>query len=121
MSTTRAMRHLAPDPVPDELIHSLLEAATWAPTLGNSQTEAFVVVTDRGQMARLATLWRRVIADCELLTDAAFPGYYSDPAAARIREATHHQRDHFAETPAVIVVCVDQRAAKRRARAPFDR
>jgi hypothetical protein len=30
MATTRAMRHLAPDPVPYELLRTVIEAATWA-------------------------------------------------------------------------------------------
>src|SRR3989440_13054140 len=58
MATMRAMRRLKPDPVPDELLEQLVEAATWAPSGGNIQAYSFVVVTDRDQMARLAELWR---------------------------------------------------------------
>ena len=67
MATMRAMRRLKPDPVPDELLDELVEAATWAPSGGNLQAYSFVVVTDRGQMARLAELWR-VICDWYLAT-----------------------------------------------------
>jgi nitroreductase len=61
MRTMRAMRRLKPDPVPDELLERLVEAATWAPSGSNAQAYAFVVVTDRAQMARLAELWRRCV------------------------------------------------------------
>ena len=44
--TTRAMRHLRPDPVPREDLEYLIEAATMAPSAGNLQMWAFVVVTD---------------------------------------------------------------------------
>src|SRR3954470_10745856 len=58
MATMRAMRRLKPDPVPDEVLVKIVEAATWAPSGSNSQGFQFVVVTDRAQMARLAALWR---------------------------------------------------------------
>src|SRR5256885_16597694 len=60
MATMRAMRRLKPDPVPDEMLEQLVEAATWAPSGGNIQAFSFVVVTDRGQMAKLAELWNVV-------------------------------------------------------------
>src|SRR4051812_39227980 len=58
MATMRAMRRLKPDPVPDELLVKLVEAATWAPSASNAQAYHWVVVTDRAQMARLAEAWR---------------------------------------------------------------
>src|SRR3979490_767293 len=61
MSTMRAMRRLKPDPVPDELLIKLVEAATWAPSGSNLQSYEFVVVTDRSVMARLAKLWSRSV------------------------------------------------------------
>src|SRR5919204_4595684 len=70
MATMRAMRRLRPDPVPDELLERLVDAATWAPSGGNAQAYSFVVVTDRGQMARLAELWR-VVCDFYLAAVAA--------------------------------------------------
>ena len=38
--TTRAMRRLKSDPVPDELIHEILEAATCAPSGGDASIGA---------------------------------------------------------------------------------
>src|SRR3954465_12313410 len=63
MATMRAMRRLKPDPVPDELLTKVVEAATWAPSGSNTQGFQFVVVTDRGQMARLAEVWRKCVDD----------------------------------------------------------
>jgi hypothetical protein len=37
MRTLRAVRRLRPDPVPNDVLHRVLEAATWAPTGGNRQ------------------------------------------------------------------------------------
>jgi nitroreductase len=101
MSTMRAMRRLKPDPVPDELLEKLVEAATWAPSGSNSQGYEFVVVTDRALMRRLAELWNRSVeayfGSVGRVTPAA-----NDPA---IRRALVYQRDHFHAIPALIVPC----------------
>jgi nitroreductase len=117
MSTMRAMRRLKPDPVPDDLLTRVVEAATWAPSAANIQGYSFLVVTDRNVMTRLAELWRLV---CDFYLDA-FWLEYPDPseaaAADRALEAIRHQRDHFHETPALIVACyrlIEYRGQLRR-------
>src|SRR3954447_2763129 len=101
MSTMRAMRRLRPDPVPDELVEKLVEAATWGPSGSNLQAYEFVVVTDRDVMARLARLWARSVD--------AYLGSVGQvtPLGANtgVRRAIEHQRDHFHETPALVVAC----------------
>jgi len=47
MRTLRAVRRLRPDPIPDDVLQRVLEAATWAPTGGNVQPWRIVVVKDR--------------------------------------------------------------------------
>jgi len=107
MATMRAMRRLKPDPVPDELLEQLVEAATWAPSGGNIQAFSFVVVTDREQMARLAELWR-VVCDFYLASFATVtPSHMSQERYDRLKDALRFQRDHFHETPAVIVACYE--------------
>ena len=44
--TTRSMRRLKPDPVPNELIRKILEAGVCAPSRGNMQGWRFLVVRD---------------------------------------------------------------------------
>jgi nitroreductase len=94
MSTARAMRYLSPEPVPDELLRTIIQAAIWAPSGHNAQDEHFVVVTDRTTMARLAPLWRETIEDCRL-ADAATKMERFDPVSLRIRDGVDYQRDHF--------------------------
>ena len=101
MSTLRAMRRLKPDPVPDELLERLVQAASWAPNAGNEQAYQFVVVTDRDVMARLAGLWARSV-DAYLGSLGRVTAATQD---ARVIKAGLYQRDHFHETPAVIVPC----------------
>jgi len=44
--TTRAMRRLKPDPVPDDLVRKILEAGVAAANGGNSQRWRFLVIKD---------------------------------------------------------------------------
>lgn len=116
MSTMRAMRRLKPDPVPDQMLTRLVEAATWAPSAANIQGHSFVVVTDRTVMAQLAELWRLV---CDFYVTAFWLDYPnpSDAAAAdRVLKAIRHQRDHFHETPALIVACYRLTEYRRQVR-----
>ena len=112
----RAMRRLRPDPVPTELVRELIRAAMWAPSGGHQQGQVFIVVTDRDRIARLAEIWRAVADIYEGWIGKADPRYGSDPLFIRTFEAIHHQRDHFHETPVVIVACYDQRVLVRRLR-----
>jgi nitroreductase len=47
MQTTRSMRRLKPDPLPDELIGKILEAGVSAPSGENMQRWRFLVVNAR--------------------------------------------------------------------------
>jgi len=46
MRTTRAVRRLRPDPIPDDVLRRVLEAATFAPSGGNRQAWRIIVVRD---------------------------------------------------------------------------
>src|SRR6201981_1644434 len=46
IKTTRSMRRLKPDPVPNELIQKILEAGVCAPSGGNMQRWRFLVIRD---------------------------------------------------------------------------
>jgi len=52
----RSIRHYKPDPVPEELVETLLTAAAHAGTSSNGQTEAFVVIKDRALLKTLELL-----------------------------------------------------------------
>jgi len=56
--TQRSMRKLRPDPIPDEDIRLILEAAVKAPNGGNHQPGRFLVVTDRQKIREFGALYR---------------------------------------------------------------
>jgi nitroreductase len=107
MASMRAMRRLRPDPVPDDVLRQLIEAAGWAPSAGHLQHASFVLVTDRAQMAKLASIWQAVEAFYKETFMPATPIDKSGDVYQRTVEAIDYQAAHFAETPAVIVACYD--------------
>src|SRR3954468_20848925 len=117
MRTMRAMRRLAPDPVPDELLERLVEAATWAPSGSNAQEYHFVVVTDREQMRRLAPLWRRCLHAYEGSDATVTPSTVEQDGYGRLVATIRHQAEHFEDTPAVIVPCYSYSRVTRRVSA----
>ena len=54
--TVRQARQYAPDPVPDDVIDTLLEVARWTGSSRNTQPWHFVVITDKEQLRRISQL-----------------------------------------------------------------
>lgn len=107
MASMRAMRRLRPDPVPDELLRQVVEAASWAPNANQLQRFSFVVVTDRRQMGRIAEIWQAVVG-LYRETSLAVPRPDIQPDVyRRTLESIDYQAAHFADTPALIVACYD--------------
>lgn len=57
--TTRAMRRVKTDPIPDDVVKQMLDAAIRAPSPGNTQQWRFVAVSDRDLIGQLAVLYER--------------------------------------------------------------
>ena len=106
--TTRAMRRLKPDPVPDDVVERILDAGTRAPCGGNEQTWRFVVVRDRSTMAELAVLYRAglddLYGDYYAETDGQAPGGRDARArqSQRIVSSARYLADHFEDVPLCI-------------------
>src|SRR5207302_6147121 len=52
----RAVRPLRPDPLPETVLHNILEVGRWSGSAGNRQPWEFVVIRDRDTLNRLATI-----------------------------------------------------------------
>lgn len=59
VTNQRAHRKFKAEPVPDELVERVLEAATYAPSAENTQPWAFIVVRDAAARALIGELNRR--------------------------------------------------------------
>lgn len=60
MYSQRAIRHIKPDPIPDELIEKIIDAGIHAPNGGNQQGWGFVVIKDKEVMRKMAPLYNGV-------------------------------------------------------------
>ena len=69
MRTTRSMRRLKPDPVPNALVRQILEAGVAAANGGNMQRWRFLVVKDRLVKETVAAYYKRA------WKENALPGY----------------------------------------------
>ena len=100
MSTLRAVRRLRREPIAEGVLHRVLEAATWAPSGGNRQPWRMILVRDPSSMRQLGELYVK-------LWRAYALRYRSDPSLRRTIAAGDHLAEHFAELPALVVVCFD--------------
>ena len=114
MYSCRAMRRLKPDPVPEEVLLQLVDAALQAPSSSNAQHWRFVIVRDRALKARIAALWAKgwgFYLDTIARADRA--GESVENRARNLR-AGSYMVEHMADVSALIFVGVkrDEAVAK---------
>jgi nitroreductase len=108
MRTCRAMRRLKSDPIPEELLVRLIEAAQWGPSGSNQQNSRWIVVRDQARKQRLAELNRKTVEGylsrrreaIALLPEA------QAKSQGRIIDAVEWQSLHLQDVPAMVVACV---------------
>lgn len=86
----RTIRKYRPEPIPDDYVHKVIDAARWAPSGANTQPWEFVVVTDREVKKQMG------------LT-------VSGAVARGGREGKVPPQPFFEGAPVLIVVCGDPR------------
>ena len=108
--TTRAMRRLKPDPVPDELIRKILQAGISAANGANRQTWRFMVIKDRAIKERVQHFYKRAFDEVvgPRYQNSAPPPGGSAEKYARQHGAVEYLTDHYHEAPVWIVACLDE-------------
>jgi len=102
--TARALRRLKPDPVPDEVITKVLDAAIRAPSASNTQNWAFVVVKDPEQRGRVAEIYRQAWKMMQTMYRERRPASHQSPAGyKKMMGAADHLAHHLQEVPVMIV------------------
>ena len=102
MRTQRAVRRLHLDPVDPDLLMELLELSLKAPTSSNTQDWCYVVITDRGQKAAIAKLWRRLY---RFVNPIAIRMAKGDERELRQMRPGQWQTEHFEDLPVFVIPC----------------
>jgi nitroreductase len=104
--SARSIRRLKPDPVPEELITAILDAAIRAPSGGNAQSWAFVVVRDPDKRQQLGAIYRKASDIAEAIYAArGRPPHLSEQQFARMMTMGAHLWDHMGEAPVLLIPC----------------
>ncbi|MBW1829975.1 MAG: nitroreductase family protein, partial [Deltaproteobacteria bacterium] len=85
----RTIRKYMPEPIPDDYIDKVIDAARWAPSGANTQPWEFVIVKDQEVKKQM--------------------GLTVSGAVARGNEGTVPPQPYFEGAPVLIVVCGDPR------------
>ena len=115
MRTTSAVRQFTNDPLPDEILYTILDNARFAPSGGNRQGTRIVIIRDRGTRQALVELTipgaKKYVAQRragENPWNTINPGRVSDDQIAAT-EVPESFTAPLLESAVVLVVCVDLR------------
>ncbi len=104
--TTRAMRRVHAEPVPEDVVRSMLDAAIRAPSGGNAQQWRFVPVSDPGLIGKLAPMYHEAWT---MLQEQVYAGRREqaeaagDDQALRVISSSQWLAENFADVPLVVM------------------
>ncbi len=107
MSTLRAVRRLREDPIPDDVLQRILQAAAWAPSGGNVQPWRIVAVRDTELRERIGDLYRPQWEKYGAAARAGLQQLQGEARAKRERmlAAADHLGDNMGKAPVLLVFC----------------
>ena len=102
MYSMRAMRRLKPDPIPEATLKKIVEAGIHAPSGGNLQDWAFILVRDaegkRFIRDHYFGIWQKIASGRTMPTNIP-------SAQMRMYQAAAHLADHLHEVPVILLAC----------------
>jgi nitroreductase len=102
--TAGTCRYFLPDPVPDEVLARLLDAARFAPQGGNRQPVRWIVVRDAAVKRRLKE-WYLVPWKTYLRATETGAVRVEGTSARRLVADADHMAEHLDEVPVLLVAC----------------
>jgi nitroreductase len=107
--TTRAMRRVRPDPIPEDVQARILDAAIRAPTGGNAQNWRFLLVDGAAEKAALGPIYRDCLSQLwvtvyrdRLAAANADPDRPEHDQLLRVQRSAQHLADHFEGYPLLL-------------------
>ena len=107
MSTLRSVRRLREDPIPDDVLQRILQAAAWAPSGGNVQPWRIIVVRDAAKRRCVGDLYRPQWKEYALNARKGVEALKDEAKVKRERmlDACDYLGEHMGDAPALLVFC----------------
>ncbi len=107
MSNLRAVRRLREEPIADDVLERILQAAAWAPSGGNVQPWRIVVVRDPALRSQIGELYRPQWAEYGENARTGLEQMQGEARAKRERmlDACDHLGEHMGDAPVLLVFC----------------
>ena len=119
--SARSIRRLKPDPVPEALITQIFDAAIRAPSGGNAQSWAFVVVRDPDLRRQLGVIYRKASDIAEAIYAArGRPPHLTERQYAHLMASGKYLWDHMGEAPVLLLPCSRHSVLPAREALPRD-
>lgn len=109
MFTQRSIRRLRPDPIPIEDIRTIIEAASKAPSGGNSQPARYLVLTDSDVIRQFGALYHE--AWWAKRRDEGKPWTRRDeiPAEERVSRGAAQLADEMGAAPCIVLALTERK------------
>ena len=121
MYSARALRRLKPDPVPNEIIRKILDAAIRAPSAGNSQHWTFIVVRDAENRHKLGAIYRKASDVAKAIYQArGRPAHLNEEQYQRMMSSGSYLWEHMGDAPVLMVPCLRDRLPPPRETLPTE-
>lgn len=107
MSTLRAVRKLRADPIPDDVLARVFQAACWAPSGGNKQPWRMVAVKDGAKKQALADLYAPLWSGFSDMYRKGLAGLPQEEVQKeeRVIAAGDYLAEHMGKAPVLVVAC----------------
>ena len=107
MYSAGSIRRLRSDPIPDEIITKILDAAIRAPSGSNAQSWVFIVVKDAETRRQLGAIYRKGSEILmKLYANAPPPPHMDQRKFERFMQAVRHLFEHMGDAPVLLVPCL---------------
>ena len=108
MRTCRAIRRYRPDPIPDDVLRSCLQAAVYAPSGSNQQKWRFCVLQSGAARQLLGTTYKNGWAEYAAQMNLEKPALEDKSRRARFTRSMFELVDNFEHIPAYVLFCAER-------------